>query len=409
MKPFIALGLLASVVLASCAPQTSEPVGESSSSSFSSSMPSSSMSSAFSLMSASSASTEESSSSLVSNLHGGVDSTGLNLDVAPGISIAKFADGLTGARVIVKDSFGNFWVSRTSAGIVSQLEMSGSTFVRKNDLLRGLRNPHGLVIDPATGFTLYVAEETGVKRVHLYSDAPVETIAQLPSGDRHYTRTLALYNNRLFISIGSTCDACIEKNPEHGTIISMNLDGSDRKIVASGLRNAVFFDRHPQTQQIWATEMGRDMLGDDIPPEEINIIRDGANYGWPYCYGNRIRDTRISGEFDCIDSEPPYLTMQAHTAPLGLAFVPDSWPAEYRNDLLVAQHGSWNRSTPVGYKIIRIPLDAQGKPEGEPVDFITGWRDTGAAIGRPVDLFFDGNVLYVTDDKAGFVYKVTTR
>lgn len=336
----------------------------------------------------------------------GADLTGMDLHLPEGIIIEKFADGLTGARVIVKDSFDNFWVSRTSAGVITQLEMSGSTIVRKNDIFRGMKNPHGLAIDPATGVTLYIADETSVRKAHLYSDAPLETIAELPAGGRHYTRTLLIKDKRLYVSIGSTCDACVEKNELHGTVISMNLDGSDQKIISKGLRNAVFLQMQPETRQIWATEMGRDMLGDDIPPEEVNIIREGAHYGWPYCYGNRVRDINITGEFDCTNSEPPYLTMQAHTAPLGLAFIPNSWPAAYRDDLLVAQHGSWNRSTPVGYRIIRFPLDAQGKPEGEPVDFIYGWRDVGAAIGRPVDLFFDENALYATDDKAGVVYRI---
>ena len=338
-----------------------------------------------------------------------VNTTGLDLMLPAGFSIETFAEGLSGARVIIKDGLGNYWVSRPSAGIVTMLEMQDGKVVRTNDVFRGLRGPHGLAIDPANGGTmLYIAEEHRVSRVPLYSDGDLEEIAPLPTGGRHTTRTLLFgADDRLYVSIGSSCDTCEEEDERRAAVISMQKDGTDQVLVAKGLRNAVFMTRHPSTNDIWVTEMGRDFLGDNLPPEEVNILREGASYGWPFCYGDRIRDAsfRPGFNFDCSATVPPHLTMPAHTAPLGLAFVPDAWSG-FEHDLLVAMHGSWNSSTKVGYKIVRFPLDAAGNSEGAAVDFISGWLDEGAVRGRPVDLLVTEQGLLMTDDRRGVVYRV---
>jgi glucose/arabinose dehydrogenase len=165
---------------------------------------------------------------------------------------------------------------------------------------------------------------------------------------------------------------------------------------------------------MWATEMGRDFLGDELPPDEINIVREDKNYGWPLCYGKRVLDLDFVDESQakgvtCANTEPSHIDLPAHVAPLGLAFIPanSNWPEEYWGDLLVAYHGSWNRSTPIGYKVARLKLDESGAYKGAE-DFITGWLTSEGALGRPVDLKFDakGN-LYISDDKAGVVYRVT--
>jgi len=176
--------------------------------------------------------------------------------------VEVFAKDLPGARVIVRDGFGNFWVSRPKYGAVTLLEMSGSVVRQHYDVFQGLHNPHGLAFN-SSGTVIYVAEETSIKSALVYSDAPVKTIATLPAGGRHTSRTIAFGpDGRLYVSIGSTCDSCIEKNELHGTIISMKPDGTDQKIVARGLRNAVFFDWSYVDGQMYATEMGRDTLGD---------------------------------------------------------------------------------------------------------------------------------------------------
>jgi glucose/arabinose dehydrogenase len=167
---------------------------------------------------------------------------------------------------------------------------------------------------------------------------------------------------------------------------------------------------------VWGTDNGRDLLGDDTPPDEVNILSAGKNYGWPICYGANVHDT----DFDknqyirdpCADKTPPQIELHAHSAGLGLAFIPEEgWPEDMYNDLLVAYHGSWNRSQPTGYKVVRFNLDpTTRKPIGEPIDFLTGFlttNNTNDAIGRPVGLLAEpGGVVYVSDDRAGAIYKI---
>ena len=184
------------------------------------------------------------------------------------------------------------------------------------------------------------------------------------------------------------------------------------------MRNSVFFVWNKNDGKMWATEMGRDLLGDDLPPDEINIIdtnaKDILNFGWPNCYGKNIHDDAFDKNIyirnPCMEpfEKASYIDIPAHSAPLGLAFVPGnaSWPAEYKNDLFVAYHGSWNRTVPTGYKVVRYHLDSAGKVLGVS-DFITGWIKGKQATGRPVDIIFGANgQMYLSDDKAGVVYQV---
>lgn len=308
----------------------------------------------------------------------------------------------------MKDGFSNFWVSQPSQGTVTQLEMDNETVRSKNAIFRNMDGPHGLVID---GNDLYIAEETKIVKAILYSDAPLETIATFPGGGRHTSRTLGIGpDGRLYVSIGSSCDVCIESDDHRAAIWSMNKDGSDFRLVAKGLRNSVFFRWHPQTEELWATDMGRDQLGDNLPPEEVNIIKAGKHYGWPFCYGNKVRDTSFqpNTQFDCTGTESPHTTLPAHIAPLGLAFIPDSWD-EYADDLLVAEHGSWNSSVKVGYKVVRIPLSSNGTVEGPATDFLTGFLTNNQVLARPVDVFFDGDELFITDDKGGNIFRITKK
>ncbi|MEK7218096.1 MAG: PQQ-dependent sugar dehydrogenase [Patescibacteria group bacterium] len=340
---------------------------------------------------------------------GAANKTGLPLTLPPGFTMQIVADRLPGARVLARDAGGNIWVSRPSEGTVSVLDAGDGTPQGTRAALRGLRRPHGLAFD-ASGGTLYVAEETRIIAVDADVPARRRTVSVLPPGGRHWTRSLAFGSDgRLYVSIGSTCDACVEADLRHGAVLSMNPDGSDVKTAAKGLRNAVFLSQGPDGR-IWATEMGRDFLGDGLPPDEVNVVVEGAHYGWPFCYGKQVRDARFRPRetFDCSRTVPSHIDLPAHVAPLGLAFIPDTWPQDMRGDLLVALHGSWNSTQPVGYKIVRIPLDANGKQEGPMQDFVSGWlRPDGTVLGRPVDLLFgrDGT-LYVTDDKRGVVYLV---
>lgn len=343
--------------------------------------------------------------------------SGLPLILPNEFSVSLFAQDLPGARVMVRDSFGNFWVSQTSEGTISLLEVADGKVNNQYPVFENLRKPHGLALDPENPFILYVAEENKISRAGLYTEGQLEKIADLPSGGGHFTRTIKFGpDGRLYVSIGSSCNVCRETSPERASIISMKKDGSDRKIFASGLRNAVFFDWSSFDGAMWATDNGRDLLGDDLPPDEINIVKEGANYGWPICYGKNTHDANFDKNTyirnPCLEpfETPSKIDLPAHSAPLGLAFAPQQWPEEYRDDLLVAYHGSWNRTEPTGYKVARVKLNERGDFSGVE-DFITGWlTGDGEVLGRPVGVFAEPDgAVYVTDDKAGAIYKITSQ
>ncbi|MBI4363580.1 MAG: PQQ-dependent sugar dehydrogenase [Candidatus Doudnabacteria bacterium] len=338
------------------------------------------------------------------------NTTGLPLKLPDGFSISVFAKDLPGARVIVFDSLNNMWVSRTSEGAVTLLEVQDGAVKNQSDIFRNLRKPHGLAFED---FILYIAEEHRVSRVGTYTEDSLHKIADLPTqGGGHFTRTLGFGpDGRLYVSVGSSCNVCNEGDLRRAAIYSMKPDGSDFKLFAKGLRNTVFFTWSYLDGRMWGTDMGRDYLGDNLPPEEINILQEGKNYGWPICYGNKINDRNFDKNQyirdPCEDTEAPQVEMPAHSAPLGLAFVPEEgWPEDYWHDLIVAFHGSWNRSEPTGYKLVRVKLDSKGNFEGIE-DFITGWLQRDDVLGRPVDVIFYNRALFVSDDKAGVIYKIT--
>jgi glucose/arabinose dehydrogenase len=214
----------------------------------------------------------------------------------------------------------------------------------------------------------------------------------------------------MVLSIGSTCNVCQEEDPRRAAIVVYDgPGGTGEGIFAKGLRNAVGLALHPGTGDLWATNNGRDLMGDDIPPETVYIVREGGDYGWPRCHSGDVPDPEYGGPGACDDVVQPVVQMQAHSAPLGLVFYTGSaFPPDYHGDLFIAFHGSWNRSVPTGYKVVRLPLD-EGLPSGPVEDFATGWldQDTYLASGRPVGLAVgpDG-ALYVSDDKGGFIYRI---
>jgi glucose/arabinose dehydrogenase len=233
-------------------------------------------------------------------------------------------------------------------------------------------------------------------------------IPDLPSGG-HYTRTIGFGpDGKLYLSIGSSCNVCDERDERRAAIMQYNADGSGGRVYAQGLRNAVGFVWRPGSDELWATNNGRDGLGDDIPPETINLVRDGDDFGWPYCHNGQIRDQQFGRLGSCDNVTRPAFELQAHSAPLGLAFYSGSaFPADYDGDLFVAFHGSWNRTTPTGYKVIRARF-VSGQQTGTAEDFISGWLGAGGNYwGRPVDVTIgpDGS-LYISDDYLGVVYRV---
>jgi glucose/arabinose dehydrogenase len=344
----------------------------------------------------------------------------LPLKPPPGFALSIFARDLKGARVLALDPNGTLLVSLTGQGKVVALPDKNGDGVADAvvTVLDGLNKPHGLAFGPEKKPRLYVAE-TGRVTAYDYEPAQLKAtgeqkIADLPPGGRHFTRSLVFLpsarNHRLLISVGSSCDVCEEKDPRYASILAVDADGGNLETFARGLRNSVFMAVHPLSRHVWATEMGRDYLGDDLPPDEINILLEGGHYGWPYCYGKRVHDDSFDPngahqEF-CAETIPAFIDIPAHSAPLGLAFFPKEWPEEFRHDLLVAYHGSWNRTEPTGYKVVRHRLDSAGNPV-DAEDFITGWLTPAGALGRPVDILItDNGVIYISDDKAGVVYRV---
>lgn len=324
------------------------------------------------------------------------NSTGLPLSFPPGFKLSYYATDLTDPRVLIFDPANTLLVSLTSTGQVI-------TLPDKHVVLSGLNKPHGLAFYLNS---LYVAETNSVSIYDYDSLTKTAThkrkILDLPADGEHFSRSLLITNRQLYISIGSDCNACTETDPHRAGVFISDLLGHNFRPFSTGLRNSVFLVTNPATSDIWATEMGRDYLGDNLPPDEINILRDGQNYGWPDCWGQNLPDCS-SPKFT-----PSHIDIPAHSAPLGLAFIPDSWPKNYRGNLLVAYHGSWNRTVPTGYKIALVKLDKFGNSIGI-TDFLSGWLTPDySALGRPVSLVFDtaGN-LFISDDKRGVVYELT--
>jgi glucose/arabinose dehydrogenase len=238
-------------------------------------------------------------------------------------------------------------------------------------------------------------------------------LTRLPSGGGHWTRTVVFGPDGLmYVSVGSSCNVCRESDKRRAAVLRFNADGLGETIFASGLRNAVGLAFHPTTGVLWATVNERDWRGDDVPPDYVTEIREGAAHGWPDCMtvrGRVITDTSFAKGARCDKVTPPTVEIQAHSAPIGLAFYTGTqFPEEYRGSLFVAYRGSWNRSLPTGYKIVRIRLRDGQPPAVE--DFATGWLEGTSAWGRPVDLVVgrDG-ALYLSDQGAGRIYRITHR
>ncbi|MFV2040736.1 MAG: sorbosone dehydrogenase family protein, partial [Candidatus Hydrothermarchaeales archaeon] len=331
------------------------------------------------------------------------------LNLPPGFEASVYATGLTGARFMTYDTDGVLYVSQTKEGRISaviDLDLDGAA----DEIIvfaQGLNQPHGLSFD---GGWLYVAENDRVIRMRdsdsdYQADQTEPVISGLPSGGGHFTRTIGFGpDGKIYVSVGSSCNIC-EDDPRRAAVLRFNRDGSGEEVFATGLRNSVGFVWHPVTGEIYATDNGRDLLGDDLPPEEINILREGGNYGWPYCYGQNTADPKYNDPSKCTDTEPPAAELQAHSAPLGLRFYEGGmFPKRYQGALFVAYHGSWNRREPTGYKIVSINFDGE-TPVVE--DFTTGWLADGEKWGRPVDIIFAGDGAMITsDDYSGTLYRV---
>lgn len=357
----------------------------------------------------------------------GTNTTGLPLKLPEGFSINVFAKGLGGPRDLLTLSDGTILASIPAQGrVVALVDENGDGVAEVKNVITGLNKPHGLAVgDIDSGDStarLFVAETDAL--VSYTYDAKARTVSgrsvltKLSTGGRHTTKSLVLLEDMLYVSNGSSCDVCHEEDPQRAAVWVYDLGQKTFELYAKGLRNAVFMTSRTENGPVWVTEMGRDFLGDDLPPDEINVLEKDKNYGWPTCYGKNIHDTVFDKNTyirnPCMEplETQSKIDLPAHSAPLGLEFLPSNrlsgaW-GEYGDNLLVAYHGSWNRSEPTGYKVHRFVLDAAGNVIKDD-DFLSGWLDEAGVLGRPADIEYDAtsDALYISDDRSGVIYRVT--
>ena len=331
-----------------------------------------------------------------------------DIRLPPGFTIEVYAD-VPKARSLALGDRGTLFVStRRSRSVYAVVENDdGST--RTIEILQGMSTPNGIAFHDGD---LYVAEIDRVFRYrnaedHLDAMPEGELLAiDLPSDSHHGWRYIGFGpDDMLYIAIGAPCNVCDE--PGFAQIIRVNVDGSGREVFASGVRNSVGLTWHPETGELWFTDNGRDMMGDDIPPCELNHApRKGMHFGFPYCHGGDIPDPKFGAQRSCEDFTPPAQRLGPHVAPLGLRFYTGNmFPPEYRGQLFIAEHGSWNRSKKIGYRVTLVKLDGDRAVSYEP--FAEGWLQNEQFSGRPVDLLVkeDGSLL-VSDDHAGKIYRI---
>ncbi len=335
------------------------------------------------------------------------------VQVPEGFSVNVFAEGLDGPRFIAFGPDGVLYAAdRGNDRIVALPDANGDG---QADEIRvfagGLSRPHSLVYHQGAW---YVGVPGGVIRLEDTdqdgsADERTILIDDYPTSG-HSTRTVDfLPDGRMVVSVGSSCNVCEEEDSRRAAVLVYDgPQATGERVFAAGLRNAVGLAVHPDTGELWANNNGRDMMGDDLPPETVYILKEGADYGWPRCHNGRIEDPDFGYPGACEGVEPPLVEMQAHSAPLGMVFyTAGAFPPEYRGDLFIAFHGSWNRSVPTGYKIVRILLEGS-TPVGEVEDFAVGWLNEapGVASGRPVGWAVGPEgALYISDEKGGFIYR----
>jgi len=333
------------------------------------------------------------------------------LQAPPGFSVSVYASGLSAPRFIHFTAGGDLLVSEPREGRIVLLERSRDGVAGpRRALLSGLNRPHG--IDIADGW-LYVGETDAVGRVRFDEQQGRLTgdytriVTGLTGEGHHWTKTVRIGpDGDLYVAQGSSCNVCEEKDKRRATIMRFNTDGSGGKIYATGLRNSVGLDWAPWDSALYATENGRDLLGDDFPPDELNLIKENGFYGWPYIHGFGVLDPELGKGKDALlqTAQAPAFGFRPHNAPLGIHFWRNPAPG-FERTALVALHGSWNRTTPDGYKVVALHWDANGDIAQR--DFLTGFERKGDVIGRPVDVTEgpDG-AIYVSDDYAGVIYRV---
>lgn len=324
-----------------------------------------------------------------------------------------FAAGVENARSLALGDSGTVFVGTREAGkVYAVIDRDGDNAADDViTLAQGLNTPNGVAFH---GGALYVAELTRVLRFDSIETrlrnppAPTVVLDGLPNDELHGWKMIRFGpDGHLYLSVGAPCNICMPRERFAGTILRARPDGGEVQVFARGVRSSLGFDWHPRTGELWFTDNGRDWLGDNTPPDEVNrAARPGLHFGFPYCFGKAVTDEEFGRQFGCVWFTPPALELDPHVAPLGMRFYTGrTFPEQYRGQLFIAEHGSWNRTEPVGYRITLVRLDGNA-PVSYRV-FAEGWRGRGDAWGRPVDLLVmpDGALL-VSDDRANALYRI---
>jgi len=336
------------------------------------------------------------------------------LHVPAGFTLSIFADNLPNARSLALGDNGTVFVGTGSEGAVYAVQDSNSDGIADKSyvIASHLYMPNGVAYRDDS---LYVAEVNRIIRFDRITQQlvnppkPVVVYDQFPSEQHHGWKYLRFGpDNKLYTSVGAPCNICEPEQPIYSSLVRLNADGSGFEMLARGIRSSVGFDWQPETNALFFADNGRDYLGDDLPPDELNQwTTTGEHFGFPYCHGGDIPDPEFSADKKCRQFTAPVWKFKAHIAPLGLHFYRGKqFSVEYKNQLFVAEHGSWNRSEPQGYRVALVKFK-QGKPVSEQV-FIDGWlTKDGKVLGRPVDILeMPGGSLLISDDKLGVIYRV---
>ena len=337
------------------------------------------------------------------------------IKLPPGFEISIFAEGVKDARSMTLGERGTLFVGTRRAGNVYAIRHDGRKATEVITIASGLNSPNGIAVKDGA---LYVAEINRVLRYEgietnlAKAPAPAVVYDRYPKDGHHGWKFIRFGpDGWLYVPVGAPCNICEPADP-YAAITRLKPDGSAMEIFASGVRNSVGFDWHPQTKELWFTDNGRDMLGDDAPLDELNHApKPGMHFGYPYCHGGEIADPEFGRKRKCAEFTPPAKNFGAHVASLGVRFYAGAmFPAEFRHRVFIAEHGSWNRSKKSGYRVMQATVEG-GKVVGYGV-FAEGWLDVPAdrAWGRPVDVqVMPDGALLVSDDSANVIYRISYR
>ncbi|MEL6629021.1 MAG: sorbosone dehydrogenase family protein [Bacteroidota bacterium] len=337
-----------------------------------------------------------------------------SIQLPEGFRIELFAEGVVNARSMAWGENGTLFVGTRSEGKVYALEDQNEDGKpdKMHVLASDLVMPNGVAFYKGDLYIAGVDRVWRMKNIEGKLDDPpaLEVVTDaFPNKKWHGWKYIRFGpDQKLYVPVGAPCNVCEEENPQFASIMRMNPDGSELEVFASGIRNSVGFDWHPETDELWFTNNGRDMLGDDVPSDELNrAFQKDLHFGFPYCHQGDVLDPKFGKEQSCASFEAPVQKLGAHVAALGMKFYEGAmFPTAYQSSVLIAEHGSWNKKEPSGYRITRVPLDGN-QSQGYEV-FAEGWLKDGVAWGRPVDILEmrDGSIL-VSDDHADVIYRIS--